>query len=252
MIVARIGDESITADAFVKLLKLEGKLDSLLERSLIDKLLVHSAKQNGIQIRPNELQERVDQFRRVNNLHRASDTIEYLSNLGLSVEQFEDFIAEILYREKMRDSIMDEAAVNDFYQRNYPSFERIALSHITLDSMEKAQEIAAILEEETEAFGELAREHSLSSDTREQGGYLGKIPRGVLPRDIEAKIFNARVGTILGPYALEGQGKIEIFMVLEKHVPQLDEKTLTEIKQKLFKKWLAEQLDSPSNVIEML
>jgi parvulin-like peptidyl-prolyl isomerase len=252
VIVARIGDESLTAETFVKLLKLEGKLDSELERVLIDKLLVQSAKKAGIQIHPDELQERVDQFRRVNNLHRARDTIEYLDNIGLSVTEFEEFIAEIIYREKMRKLIMDEAAVDQFYNHHYPSFERVGLSHITLDSMETAREIMAILEEEPESFGELAREHSLSKDTRDQGGYLGKIPRGVLPHEIDGKIFNAGIGSILGPFVVEGPSKIEIFRVLEKLVPEKDEKTITEIKQKLFRKWLAEQIDSSANVLELL
>ncbi|MCI0732802.1 MAG: peptidylprolyl isomerase [Methylococcaceae bacterium] len=252
MIVARIDDESISAEAFVKLLKLEGKLDSLLEKVLIDKLLVHAAKKAGIRILAEEIQERVDQFRRMNNLHRARDTIEYLDNVGLSVDELEEFIVEILYREKMRESILDDAAVERFYKQHYPAFERVGLSHITLDSMETAREIVAILKEEPDSFPELARQHSLSRDTRDQGGYLGKIPRGVLPHEIEAKIFNADAGSVLGPFEVEGQNKIEVFRLIEKHVPQMDEKTIVEIKQKLFRKWLAEQIDSSSNVLELL
>jgi parvulin-like peptidyl-prolyl isomerase len=252
VIVARIDDESISAEAFVKLLKLEGKLDSLLEKVLIDKLLVHAAKKADIRIQAEEIQERVDQFRRMNNLHRARDTIEYLDNVGLSVDELEEFIVEIIFRDKMRDRILDDVSVDRFYKQHYPSFERVGLSHITLDSMENAREIAAILKEEPESFPELARQHSLSKDTRDQGGYLGKIPRGVLPREIEAKIFNADAGSILGPFEVEGQNKIEIFRLIEKHVPQMDEKTIAEIKQKLFRKWLAEQIDSSSSVLELL
>lgn len=252
MIVARIDDESISAEAFVKLLKLEGKLDSLLEKTVIDKLLVHAAKRSGIEVRVDEVQERVDQFRRINNLHRAQDTIEYLANVGLSVDELEQFIVEIISREKMRESITNDAAVDYFYRNHYPSFERVGLSHITLDSMETAREIVAILKEEPDSFPGLARQHSLARDTREQGGYLGKIPRGVLPHEIEVKIFNAEAGSVLGPFEVEGQRKIEIFRLTEKYVPRMDEKTIAEIKQKLFRKWLADQIDSASNVLELL
>ena len=252
MIVARIGDESISAEAFVKLLKLEGKLDPLLEKVLIDKLLVHAAKKTGIRIHADELQERVDQFRRVNNLHRAQDTIEYLDNVGLSVDELESFILEIISREKMRESILDDASIAQYYKNHYPAFERVGLSHITLDSMEKAREIAAILYEEPDSFAELARLHSLSLDTRDQGGYLGKIPRGVLPPEIEVKVFNADVGSVLGPFAVEGPNKVEIFRLIERHLPEMDDKTITEIKQKLFRAWLADQIDSSSNTLEML
>lgn len=252
MIVARIDDEAISAEAFVKLLKLEGKLDSLLEKVLIDKLLVHAAKKADIQVGAEEIQDRVDQFRRVNDLHRAQDTIEYLDNVGLSVDELEEFVVQMIFREKMRESIMDDAAIDHFYQHHYPSFERVGLSHITLDSMATAREIAAVLEEEPESFADLARQHSLSEDTRENGGYLGKIPRGVLPHEIEAKIFNANVGTVIGPFPVEGQNKLEIFRLIEKYNPEMNDKTVAEIRQKLFQKWLTDQIDSPSNVLELL
>lgn len=252
MIVARIDQEAISAEEFVRLLKLQGKLDSLLEKVLIDKLLVHAAKTAEIKISAEEVQDRVDQFRRVNNLHRAQDTIEYLDNIEISVDKLEEFIVEMISKEKMRESIMDNAAIDHFYKHHYPSFERIGLSHITLDSIAKAQEIAAILEEEPESFTDLAREHSLSDDTRENGGYLGKIPRGVLPQEIEAKIFNANIGDVIGPFPVEGQSKFEIFRLIEKHVPEMNEKTVSEIKEKLFQKWLADQIESPSVVLELL
>ncbi|MEE9396106.1 MAG: peptidylprolyl isomerase [Methylococcales bacterium] len=252
MIVARINDDAISAEVFVRLLKLGGQLDALLENVLIDKLLFHAAKTANIQISPVEVQERVDLFRRVQGLHRAKDTIDYLDNISMTTDELEAYIIEMLYREKMRESIVGKDAIDSFFKKNYPAFERVVLNHITLDSETKAQEIFAILEEEPESFADLAEQHSLSKDTREQGGYLGKVSRGVLPNEVEAKIYNAQPGSILGPFVMEVDKQIEIFQLMEKQTPKLDEKTVSEIKQKLFRQWLSEQIDSNAYILELL
>jgi hypothetical protein len=46
-VIARIDEEEITAEEFIKLLKLTGKFDSLIEDVITDKLTVHVAKKQG-------------------------------------------------------------------------------------------------------------------------------------------------------------------------------------------------------------
>ena len=222
MIVARIDDEVISAEAFVKLLKLDRQLDPLLEKVLVDKLLVYAARENDIRISPEEIQQRVDQFRRAMGLHRARDTIEFLDNIEMKTADLEDYVTEILYREKMRAMIFSESAVSQFYNSHYPAFERVGLSHIAVSCPAKAQEIFAQLEEEPESFLEMVMQHSEAQDTREQAGYLGKIPRGVLPYEVEVKVFSAKPGSLLGPFEIEASQRVEIFKVLEFHLFGVD------------------------------
>lgn len=82
MQIARIDDEILNADDFVKTLKLDNRFNTLIEQILIDKLTVRAAKKSGITVTPAEIQERVDQFRRVEGLHRAQDTHAFLEALG--------------------------------------------------------------------------------------------------------------------------------------------------------------------------
>jgi len=252
VIVARIDDEVISAEVFVKLLKLSRQLDPLLEKVLIDKLLVHAAKKSDISVTPDEIQDRVDEFRRGMNLHRAQETIEFLDNIEMKSTDLEAYIADVLYREKMLLTIYSESAINQFYNNHNLTFERVGLSHIAIDSLVKAQEIFALLEENPEDFADLALQHSEAQDTRKQGGYLGKIPRGVLPADVEAKVFNATSGSILGPFKIEANNRIEIFKVMAIYSADLDDKTVADIKQKLFRRWLSEQLDSGAHQLELI
>ena len=111
MKIARIDDEILDADDFVKILRLDNRFNTLIEPILIDKLMVRAAKQSGITVTPAEVQERVDQFRRVEGLHRAQDTLAFLEALGVTLDEFETHMTEILYRERMLAQITRKEAI---------------------------------------------------------------------------------------------------------------------------------------------
>jgi parvulin-like peptidyl-prolyl isomerase len=83
---------------------------------------------------------------------------------------------------------------------------------------------------------ELAREHSIA-DTREQGGAIGKVLRGSLRPDVEAKVFNARAGDLLGPFVSGDRTTFEIFRVDAKSPACLDEDTSIEVRRLLREDW---------------
>jgi parvulin-like peptidyl-prolyl isomerase len=238
--LARINDEVITSEDFIKLLKLTGRYDSLMEDILKDKLAVHAAKRQKIPIQAEELQERADQLRRVWGLHRAADTNKWLDAKGLTLEDLEQFITEMLYHEKAMEKVADDAAVEAYFNLNSPKFDAIDISHIVTDSEGKARELLAILEDDPEEFPEMAREHSLS-DTREEGGYIGKVLRGSLLPEVEGKVFNAEVGDLLGPFPSPDENLYEIFIVNDKRRAALDDETREEVRRIVRDEWLAKQ-----------
>ena len=238
--LARINDEVITSEDFIKLLKLTGRYDSLMEDILKDKLAVHAAKRQKIPIQPEELQERADQLRRVWGLHRAADTNKWLDAKGLSLEDLEQFVTEMIYHEKAMERVADDAAVEAYFNLNSPKFDAIDISHIVTDSEGKARELLAILEDDPEEFPDMAREHSLS-DTREEGGYIGKVLRGALLPEVEGKVFNAQVGELLGPFPSPDENLYEIFIVNDKRKASLDDETREEVRRIVRDEWLAAQ-----------
>jgi parvulin-like peptidyl-prolyl isomerase len=84
----------------------------------------------------------------------------------------------------------------------------------------------------------MAREHSVA-DTREEGGKIGRVLRGQLRTDIEAKVFNASVDELLGPFPAADGSSFEIFSVTAKHPAKLDEDVTAEIRRLLREEWLA-------------
>ena len=239
MQIARIDDEILDANDFVKILKLDNRFNSLIEPILIDKLMARVAKKSGIVVTPTEIQERVDQFRRVEGLHRAQDTFAFLEALGVTLEEFETHMTEILYREKMRAQITRKEQIEEYFRLHSPKFDSVEISHITVDTEGKARELLALLEDEPTLFAELAREHSMDLDSKFKGGYMGKVLRGALPNDVEAKLFNAAEGELLGPFVSDDELIFEIFQINAKHTARLDEATTRDVAKMLRNDWLA-------------
>jgi len=199
---------------------------------------VRAAKKQGIRVPPEEIQERADQFRRVKGLHRATDTNRYLDGLGVTLDEFEAFITDTLYQEKMIEHVCSEQAVKEYFKLNSPKFESVEVSHIVLDTEGKAKEMISLLREDPDCFAEMAREHSIAN-TREHGGVIGKVLRGSLKSDVEAKVFNAAAGDLLGPFPSPDRTFFEIFGVNAKHPATLDEETAAEVRRLIREEWLA-------------
>lgn len=236
--IARIDEEVITTDDFVRTLKLSGQFAGLVEQLVRDKLTVQAAKKQGVSLSPDEVQERADQFRRVLGLHRAADTNNYLDSLGISLDEFEGFITDGLYQEKMLQQVCNERAVEEFFKLNSPRFDSVEVRHIVLDAEGTAKEMMSLLREDPDSFEEMAREHSVA-ETRANGGVIGKVMRGALKTDVEAKVFNAAPGELLGPFPTADGSLFEIFSVSARHPAMLDEETSAEIRRLLREQWLA-------------
>ena len=236
--VVRIDDEIVGTEEFVTMLKLAGRFESLVEDIVRERLTVLAAKKQRMQVAAEEIQQRADQFRRARGLHRATDTNRFLDALGVSLDEFEAFITDSLYQEKMMEQVCNAKAVEQYFKLNSPKFDSIEVSHIVVDSEGMAKEMAAVLREDPDSFAEMAREHSIAS-TRENGGVIGKVLRGSLRTDVEAKVFAAAAGDLLGPFATPDRSAYEIFLVTAKKPAVLDPETAAEVRRLLREQWLA-------------
>lgn len=235
--IVRVDDEVIGVEEFIRVLKLTGQFEGLIEQIVRDKLTVHAAKKQGITVAPEEIQERADQFRRVQGLHRATEMNHYLDVLGVSLDEFEAFVTDSLYQEKMLAEVASDKAVEAYFKLHSPKFDSIEVSHIVVDAEGTAKELISYLRDDPDSFAEMAREHSIA-DTKEQGGAIGKVLRGSLKTDIEAKVFNAATGDLLGPFPSQDRSFFEIFMVSAKHPATLDADVAAEVRRLLREDWL--------------
>lgn len=235
--LVRINEEVITTDGLIKHLKLNGQYDGIIEELVREKLTVHEARKAGLEVTDEDVQTRADQIRRVRGLHRAVDMNRWLDQIGVTVDDLEAFIMHMVYFEKMQAHIASDDSVEEYFSLNSPRFDSLVLGHIVVESAGKAREILAILEDEPDLFESLAEEHS-TADTASEGGYIGMVTRGSLVSDIEAKVFHAEPGEVLGPFGTPDGSSWEIFMVKQRRNAELDDDTRADIRRVIKEEWL--------------
>lgn len=241
MDIAKIDDDVVSAGELVKFLKLKGEFSDVCQQLVRHKLIVEAADKIGIEVLPDEVQKRADDFRRIHGLHRAKDTYKYLDTLGIGVDEWETYLRESLVQEKVLERICSKAAVEEYFALNSPQFDMVELSHMVLESEDKAREMLAYLTEDPDEFAEMARAHSLA-DTAKSGGTVGKVVRHMLPDEVQAKVFSADSGDLIGPFP-SARGKLfEIFRVTAKHPAVLDGATETEVRRLIYERWFQQQL----------
>src|ERR1700709_563276 len=95
--IVRIDDEVVDADEFIRVLKLTGQFEGLVEQLVRDKVTVRAAKEQRGDGSDDEIQGRPGQVRRVGGRPRAADMNRYLDALGVNLDEFEAFITDTLY-----------------------------------------------------------------------------------------------------------------------------------------------------------
>ncbi len=242
-IIARVDDVEITSDDLVRYLKINEKFDQLLEDMITERLTTAEAPRMNITASDEEVQAESDTVRRTLGLHRSQDTLDFLDGIGLSVEGFERSLRDNLLRKKVIDRVCSEQVIKDFFALHSPKFESVEISQIVVNSEGKARELMAVLEEDPEEFGAMARAYSLDPETADRGGNIGLVARGGLNGEVEAKVFNGAVGQVLGPFESEDGSLFELFMVTRRHKPKLDESTRKMIAKIVYDKWLDERIE---------
>ena len=107
-------------------------------------------------------------------------------------------------------------AIEQYYERNKQNFETFDLSHILIayaggmvpprfggamsetDAMNKALAIWAELRKGAD-FGATANKYSDDVASARRGGELGPVAHGMLPQELEARVFQVPVGTFSSP-----------------------------------------------------
>lgn len=152
-------------------------------QQLIDRVLLRQAASRlKIEVTPAEVEARVAadearsggprEFRRTLNTH------------GLTREQYQDKVQEMLVIEKLwnhltRDVTVRESEVKDTYhdrKENLVTPEQVKVGHILVNSVAAAQSIITALDEGAD-FQELAGEYSLDPGVLQNKGILGYIGR---------------------------------------------------------------------------
>jgi len=211
---------------------LRGLEDSVLNNLITMIIIEQYANKKGITISNDEILEEVNNYRMSYQMKSADSFKNYLKDRKINFQSFKNAIKIKLLEDKLIDTMSDKET-DAHITENQLQFEQVELYNIRLDNEDTANEIKELLDDEEMNFPGLAFEHSLDEATRKQGGYVGFLTRKDMTAEIEAAVFNAKKGDIVGPY--QTKNGYNIFMINEFHKPQKDDLRLRRyIKHQLF------------------
>ncbi len=236
-VALEVNGEEVSLYDVVRLAKLNGSL-TFIEEGISAALIQQGAQQRGIEVSDEELQQAADNYRTANDLHDAEITEAWLQARRLSYEDWEALLEYQVMERKLGDALTAGLVEQRFAEQRL-SFDKAAISRLVLNEEGVARELRAQIIEDGADFHALAREHSTHVETRPAGGYAGLIVRTDMEPALEAAVFGAQPGKIVGPIKTDDGWEL---VKVERVVPaELNEAMRETIKTALCKEWLAEQ-----------
>lgn len=212
----------------------------VLDRMVEMVLLEQAAKQIGITVTDQEVQERLDEVIAEVGGRQAYEQL--LEQRGLSEE---GVLAEV------RSAVLDERAkqkLGDRVQVDAAEVQRVYAAatgarHILLRTREEAQTVKNRIAA-GEDFGAVAKERSADEGTKEQGGDLGFVKQGDTVPEFEQALFAAAQDEVVGP--VQTQFGFHVIQRLpgppfEQVQAQLQDELLGQRREEVFLDFLSEQ-----------
>jgi parvulin-like peptidyl-prolyl isomerase len=199
--------------------------DEFLKGSLDLELLRQYAAQNGIRNSDAELQVAADELRYHRGLESVDSLKQWMTANHQTLLSLQEGIDGMLLRNKIRNAIPD-AEIAAYYAEHQAELETVELYSCRLESEDRAAELRAQIVEEGANFHVLTMEHSVDETSRHLGGYAGKLHRSEVTGEIEAAVFSAKPGAVIGP--IKTDKGFNLFKVASVHKP-----TLAEVKEDL-------------------
>jgi foldase protein PrsA len=155
-------------------------LDDLIEQVLIEQ----AANEQGVKISDASLD--AEWQKAINEAGGQAAFETWLKQNDLTREEFRRSLKINLLGAQLRDKVIAAAPTRG---------EQVHVRHILAQTRAQAQDLLAKLKAGGD-FTKLAREHSLDISTKDNGGDLGWVPRGLLPPEVEKAAFALNKGQL--------------------------------------------------------
>lgn len=232
-----IDNETISLSEVLRLAKWQREL-GFLRQAADAHLIRRAATERGISVSNAELQQAANDFRQSRDLLDAASTKKWLASNHLSVGDWESCLEGEIIERKLRDALTG-SEVEQHFAENRLSFESATISRLVVAAEDIARELRLQIAEDEADFHQLAREHSIETATKLAGGYAGIVRRADLEAAIEAAVFGAQPGRVVGPFKIDAGWSL--VKIESRHPAMLDDATRANIKSQLFKEWLDER-----------
>ena len=242
-----------------------GAVDQVLTDLIDDELVVREAQRRNLVVAPEEIDDRINSDfakQRAGSAAPAPTAVagpavgptptptppptltasEYqetyqtlLQRIGYSEDQYRRYVEAQVLRDKVRDAVGGSIA---------PVQEQVHARRITVATQEEATAALAQIRAGEATMENLAREKSLDLLSKNEGGDLGWLPRGIDSTPFDEQAFRLAVGEISEPFVTPTGW--EFLQILEKGERPLRPEHLDRLKQRAFDDWLRRERDDPA------
>lgn len=209
--------------------------ENFLNNSVETVLIRQYAAKIGITNTDAELQLAADELRYNRGLESMEKLQQWMKANNQTVLSLQIAIDGMLLRNKVRNAIKD-ADIEAYFAEHKLEFDSVELYSIRVDTLDKANELLAQINDEGVNFHVLAMEHSQDEQSKPLGGYVGNLTRGGMTGEIEAAAFKVQPGKVIGP--MKTDKGFNLFKVAAVHPGSL-EKAKDLIRLTLFTNLLA-------------
>jgi parvulin-like peptidyl-prolyl isomerase len=198
-------------------------------------LILKTCQELKITVSDEELQAAGDTFRRENRLLGGTETLAWLSQQRISVEDWTQGIRIELFAKKLKEHLFGEV-VDAHYLNNRKDYKRVALSQILVRDLADALRIVRALREENASFCALALESSKGKQSKESGGFMGIRFLAELMPEIAAAIAEVQEGEVINP--IQTKLGYHIIKIEKWFTAELSETLREQVLDSLFQTWL--------------
>jgi len=239
-IIITVDDITINMDYFLKRIRLADVDAMQMLDTLTNELLIRiEAPKYVAEVSPEDVNQELKRI--------ASGGGETISE-----SEFKEWYRQLLNEIDLSDSEYKELVADDLLTTRLQEYlgervptvaEQVHLHAIVAETEEDAKKIRARWEA-GEDFADLAQEVSLDEQSKEEGGNIGWLPRGILPYGFDEVVFSLAIGDVSEPMLYISDYTSEeifyyLFMVSEKaDAREIDEGPLQILKAGALDEWL--------------
>ena len=164
------------------------------------------AKEQGITVTDAEVKKSFDQQKK-QSFPKEADYQKFLKNYDQTEADIMQRVKLDLLSNKLRDKIVkgkdkvSDAQIQDFYNKNKSRFaqpERRDLRIVLTKTAGKADQAKSALQK-GQSWKVVAKKYSIDQASKAQGGKLPAQAKGTLEKSLDAAVFKAKKGQIVGP-----------------------------------------------------
>lgn len=227
-------------ERIVGFLRQEMQLRPICQQMVYRQIIHLAAQERNLEVSPDEIQDAANQLRYSLRIERAADTLNWLSEQMMTVEDWEMGLRDRLLTQKLKESLFARDVERVFAESRL-DFDRVDLYRLRVPYQPLCQELFYQIEEGEISFYEAAHLYDVDEQRRLRCGYEGRLHRWNFAPEVAAAIFGEAPGQVLGPFA-SNQG-YDLLMSTHFLFAELNDETRNTILDRLFHEWLEGELN---------